>query len=139
MSLKSASVLVFNGDRILLLRRSITDSWMPLAWDTPGGGIDRGETPRKAALRETWEEAGIKLRKIQPFWIRKTLGHTAHIFYSETNQRQVRTSHEHDDFMWIRPEDINFDLINVVNRVQECIELYLEEKYPSSSKIRYSI
>ncbi|MCV2872673.1 RNA pyrophosphohydrolase [Defluviimonas sp. WL0050] len=29
------------------------------AWQMPQGGIDDGEKPRKAALRELWEETGV--------------------------------------------------------------------------------
>lgn len=29
------------------------------AWQMPQGGVDKGETPRDAALRELWEETGI--------------------------------------------------------------------------------
>ena len=29
-------------------------------WQMPQGGIDEGEDPAKAALRELWEETGIK-------------------------------------------------------------------------------
>lgn len=29
------------------------------AWQMPQGGIDKGEAPRDAALREMWEETGI--------------------------------------------------------------------------------
>ena len=29
------------------------------AWQMPQGGVDAGEDPREAALRETWEETGI--------------------------------------------------------------------------------
>lgn len=42
--------LIFAGQRI--------DSDVP-AWQMPQGGIDHGETPREAALRELWEETGI--------------------------------------------------------------------------------
>ncbi|WP_434622140.1 RNA pyrophosphohydrolase [Tabrizicola sp. M-4] len=34
------------------------DSESP-AWQMPQGGIDEGEKPRKAALRELWEETGV--------------------------------------------------------------------------------
>ncbi|QGX99899.1 RNA pyrophosphohydrolase [Roseovarius faecimaris] len=34
------------------------DSQMP-AWQMPQGGIDPGEEPRAAALRELWEETGL--------------------------------------------------------------------------------
>ncbi len=34
------------------------DSDLP-AWQMPQGGIDKGEKPRDAALRELWEETGV--------------------------------------------------------------------------------
>ncbi len=30
------------------------------AWQMPQGGVDEGETPREAALRELWEETGVQ-------------------------------------------------------------------------------
>ena len=42
--------LIFAGQR--------KDSASP-AWQMPQGGIDDGENPRAAALRELWEETGI--------------------------------------------------------------------------------
>lgn len=41
---------VFVGQRI--------DNDTP-AWQMPQGGVDKGETPREAALRELWEETGV--------------------------------------------------------------------------------
>ena len=41
---------VFVGQRI--------DSEQP-AWQMPQGGVDEGEAPRDAALRELWEETGV--------------------------------------------------------------------------------
>lgn len=42
--------LIFAGQR--------RDSDSP-AWQMPQGGIDKGEKPRQAALRELWEETGV--------------------------------------------------------------------------------
>ncbi|MCB2137698.1 MAG: RNA pyrophosphohydrolase [Rhodobacteraceae bacterium] len=42
--------LIFAGQR--------RDSNLP-AWQMPQGGIDAGEKPRAAALRELWEETGV--------------------------------------------------------------------------------
>ena len=42
--------LIFTGNR--------KGSHIP-AWQMPQGGIDDGEKPRKAALRELWEETGV--------------------------------------------------------------------------------
>ena len=48
--LVNASGLIWAGQRL--------DSPSP-AWQMPQGGIDDGEKPRAAALRELWEETGI--------------------------------------------------------------------------------
>ncbi|HEU0220871.1 MAG TPA: RNA pyrophosphohydrolase [Paracoccaceae bacterium] len=34
------------------------------AWQMPQGGVDEGEDPREAALRELWEETGITADKV---------------------------------------------------------------------------
>lgn len=38
-------------------------------WSTPGGHLDFGESPEQAAVRETWEETGIRIRGVEFFAI----------------------------------------------------------------------
>ena len=50
----------------------------PGAWQMPQGGIDKGETPRDAALRELWEETGVTASLVTvlaetPQWVRYDL------------------------------------------------------------------
>ena len=53
-----AIVLRHDGDRLsVLLVRSKKD---PAIWVFPKGHIDAGETAGQTALRETWEEAGVR-------------------------------------------------------------------------------
>ena len=35
------------------------------AWQMPQGGVDKGENPRDAALRELWEETGVTADLVQ--------------------------------------------------------------------------
>jgi len=35
------------------------------AWQMPQGGVDPGEDPRAAALRELWEETGVPAEKVR--------------------------------------------------------------------------
>ena len=52
-------------DAVLLLwrHRFITDQW---GWEIPAGGLDRGETPEQAAVRETLEESGWRPASLEP-------------------------------------------------------------------------
>lgn len=51
----SARVLLLDGtDRLLLMRHGD-------AWFTPGGGLEPGEQPREAAVRELYEEIGLRV------------------------------------------------------------------------------
>lgn len=66
MNRRAARVIVFDEhDRVLLFRGvdSTTFERNPW-WFTPGGGLEPGETPREAALREVREETGLTLDSV---------------------------------------------------------------------------
>ncbi|MCI0620133.1 MAG: NUDIX domain-containing protein [Acidobacteria bacterium] len=56
--LPSVTVLILDEQQRLLLVR-INNSQL---WVAPGGSIDPGERPADAAVREAWEETGLKVR-----------------------------------------------------------------------------
>ncbi|MFZ1385383.1 MAG: NUDIX domain-containing protein [Propionicimonas sp.] len=57
----AARVLITDGESVLLF--ADTDPGIPGSrwWVTPGGGIDPGETPAQAAVREIAEETGLHI------------------------------------------------------------------------------
>lgn len=59
------------GDAQLLLRRSFSDPSRPGEWDHPGGHIEPGESPEEAAVREVFEETGLRIRPDQLVFTRK--------------------------------------------------------------------
>ena len=57
------SVLVMNGDRVLLEKRQHTHG--AGTWGPPSGHIDFGEAPEETAVRETKEETGVSIRDVK--------------------------------------------------------------------------
>jgi len=55
----AVGVAVFDGDRLLLVRRVMNPGRG--RWSLPGGYLDLGEDPRAAAAREAFEEAGVEV------------------------------------------------------------------------------
>ena len=52
-----AKTFVFYQGKLLLVRLGYSHK----CWGLPGGGIERGEEPVQAAIREVYEEAGVVL------------------------------------------------------------------------------
>jgi 8-oxo-dGTP pyrophosphatase MutT (NUDIX family) len=65
----AAYAVILRDDRILLSR--LADHISPDGlWTLPGGGLDHGEDPRTAVVREIWEETGLDA----------TVGETARVY-----------------------------------------------------------
>lgn len=103
----STSVYARRGEDILILKRAA--GAMRGSWYLPGGALDPGETLEQCAVRELWEEAGLRpggplaLVGIVPMEI---YAHPALIvgYACDVAPGEVKLSHEHSDARWIRPE-----------------------------------
>ena len=105
-----ALVLNSRGE-VLILRRSSTDSARPHDWDLPGGGIDPGEEPGQAVLREIAEEVSISLTADAIRLIGKETtqygeprNHVVLRFLYNArvdDNTTVSLSYEHDQFEWL--------------------------------------
>lgn len=108
---KHVGLVVVRDDSVLLVRQYrllIND----LSWEIPGGGIDEGEQPEEAAVRECLEETGISCRNIKPV-IRFHLGlDTIHnpswVFYAdEFSDTGIRCNDPGEvvDYQWVAIDD----------------------------------
>jgi mutator protein MutT len=120
----SVVIVVVDKHKILLIQRSKTDDWMPLHWSFPGGHIEIGETPYKAAKRELKEETSLD-GKVTYAGIRKTRNGKMYIYHCDDWSGDVKLNYEHSDHMWIEYSKLD-DLNNKTPFVKEIIATALE-------------
>ncbi len=66
-----AKLAILAKDHVLgFLRDDISSIPFPGMWDLPGGGRKGTETPVETALRETWEETGLRVSGADVVWER---------------------------------------------------------------------
>jgi 8-oxo-dGTP diphosphatase len=112
----SVKVIIHDDDgRCLLLKRSMSSRGNPGKWEPPGGKVDAGENLEEGLLREVSEETGLTIS------LRRVLGAAESespekrvaylILEGNMESGQVHLSSEHDDFVWVDPQDlIKFDI-----------------------------
>ena len=116
----SVTVVVHEG-KALILRRGPGAPWMPGAWNLPGGGVDPGESPLRAAVRELKEEAGIRpgrMRELRTIDMGPELG-LLHPFVSEGYRGTPRCADNENDLIdWVGLDDLRrFKFVPFVERV----------------------
>lgn len=93
----AAIAVVFDDSRenfLLVKRRDV-----PI-WVLPGGGIDPGELPEEAAVREVREESGLEVtivRKVAVYTPTGRLSSEAHLFECAVTGGELTTSDESQD------------------------------------------
>ena len=129
MSLTSAGVAVLNESGALLILRCYK------YWDLPKGGLEKGEDPFDAAVRELGEEAGIKnasYLEVEPLDVSYQLKSnkktkTIRVYFAQVaDDTEVTISNEHHDFLWVPLEAAKAILPDrfhpVVDRCMELME-----------------
>ena len=91
------AIVIDAGSRVLLCHRTDMD-----AWNLPGGGRASGETPRRAAVRETYEETGLRVaitRRVGRYRVpdQRVIAHT---FICKRVGGRLRASAEADRIGW---------------------------------------
>lgn len=103
-----ATAIITDAGRVLMIRRREREG--KLLWAFPGGGIEDGETPEQAAVRETSEEVGLEVKAIKPLGERVHPQTGRHMSYvaCEVVGGEARVADEEElaEVAWIRLEEI---------------------------------
>jgi 8-oxo-dGTP diphosphatase len=103
---------VIHKGKLLLVKRSSTDTHHPGMWEGPGGKLDEGQDLTHALEREVMEETGLLVSPIHPLVFAdsyvigsegkyKGLPYVVLFGVMKSKGGVLKLSDEHDDFEWV--------------------------------------
>ncbi len=121
--------IVIYNNKILIMKKVKPSSDGYGYWELPGGGLEYGETPHEALIRELKEETGLTIKVIKPVYtftaIRPNYQTVGIGFLSIPTNDQVVLSHEHTEYKFVDAIEIK-DYLNetIYNDIKLTIEEY---------------
>lgn len=122
------------------------------AWQMPQGGIDKGEAPEAAALRELWEETGVEAHLVDvetetPDWVSYDLPHDLvpriwkgryrgqkqkwFLLRFRGTDRDINIATEHPEFTawrWLPPGELIQNIVPFKRAVYEQVVAAFEDR-----------
>lgn len=103
------AIVVNNGKICLVLRDNNPAIAHPNKWNTPGGAIEEGETPRHAMIRELKEEINLDTTELIETGITTyTDGSIVHRYFIPVTDEQfssIYLVHEGQKLEWFTPDE----------------------------------
>ena len=119
------AVIVDEMGRVLLLHR-LDDPEIKYSnqWGFPGGGSDANEEPIQTAIRETYEETGLRLDapSLELLYKKTTDKKNVYFFMTNTYDGDVdpkKVEEEHQNFAWVDPNDL--DMYHTAEDVEHAV------------------
>jgi 8-oxo-dGTP diphosphatase len=104
------SAAIFDGEKMLIVRRSNNEPYLSAYWTGIGGKLEDGETVEEGVLREAFEETGLRVVPIVPIYVEEFTREdrpgmkAVNIIYWCTvidDLNDIKLSDEHDAHKWI--------------------------------------
>jgi mutator protein MutT len=108
----SSIVVCLDNAKVLLLKRRDGVPYGGL-WGFPGGGAEKGESPKDAAVRETAEETGLKVLPEDLVFLQKVVSpdkREVYVFACKKFEGKVnaqKVNEEHDDYRWVAIDELS--------------------------------
>ncbi len=102
--------IVIYDDKVLILKRVRPSSDGLGYWELPGGGLEYGETPHQALIRELKEETNLDIKILKPVYtftaIRENYQTVGIGFLCIPTNNHVTISNEHTDYLFADKEEL---------------------------------
>jgi 8-oxo-dGTP pyrophosphatase MutT (NUDIX family) len=110
-------------------------------WGAPGGHVDPGEDLNEAALREIWDEVGLKVELVGPEGWKKEDAPTNQDLVPPVfmNRHKINDVHEHSSLIFVGVSDNRVINTQIEEEASECLWLTkdeLEELRRTDSRLR---
>jgi 8-oxo-dGTP diphosphatase len=123
-------------NKYLLTKRAVLDEEdlpeFKSQWELPGGGMEPGETPEEALLREVKEELSIKVNILSsfPFIFTKMRNQWQGLFLcyicEPIDDSPIKLNEESSDYKWVTKEETT--LLKTLPGVVEVIDAFIKVK-----------
>lgn len=125
--------IVIYEDKVLILKRVRASSDGHGYWELPGGGLEYGETPHTALIRELKEETGLDIKILKPVYtftaIRPHYQTVGVGFLCIPTNNDVHISEEHTDFKFVDKDELKDYLSEeIYNDIIFTLEEYVRTK-----------
>jgi 8-oxo-dGTP diphosphatase len=114
---------IYKDDKVLILKRSKEESFLPEYWELPGGKVEFGESLEESMNREMKEETGLEIKNIKPYSSFSYVSqdgqrHTVDVqFLAEIKggPSEVEISDAHSESLWVGENELhNFKLSDLM-------------------------
>lgn len=106
----TVKAIVIYRQKILILKRVRPSSDGLGYWELPGGGLEYGETPHEALIRELKEETNLDIKIIKPIYtftaIRPDYQTVGIGFLTIPTNDHVKLSEEHTDYQFVSSDKL---------------------------------
>ncbi|KAK9057684.1 hypothetical protein SSX86_022520 [Deinandra increscens subsp. villosa] len=130
--------LIEHDNKILLCKRNIQPSYG--LWTLPAGYMEIGESATEGAIRETWEEAGAKVKVISPFAQLDIplIGHSYLIFLAKFTTPHFSPGPESSECRLFALDDIPYESLSFSSMLIT-LKLYIEDIKVGKPKFHYGL
>jgi 8-oxo-dGTP diphosphatase len=105
-----SQALIVQDRKVLMVRQHVQRG--DIVWNFPGGGIEEGETPEEACIREVKEETGYEVRILSKmyFYEEKYTYRAEIISGTEGTDKSIKDNEDIIEIGWISLSDfVKFD------------------------------